>query len=488
MILEKETFDSVGKGFDKASVKANIICQCDYCGIIFSRMKHNIIRSWKHIKSDSCNNAICVQKKRVQTNRKLFGTDNAFQNEDVKTKIKETNIEIYGVSNPTQNKEIREKQIETCKKIYGVENIFQNEDVKKDIKKKIKDKFGVDNVFQNADVQKKQKETMAREYGVHHALQKEEFRQKAMETCIENHGHFPANNYGKMQKEIQEWLNSFGFNFKSSRSLMPGFEIDLYDETKKIAIEYCGLHWHHEFSLEPRKNNYHWNKHKACLDKGVQLLTIFSDEWLTKLPQCQSHIKALLGVVEKKIYARKCIVKNIDAKEGRAFFAKYHIQGKNNLGIVFFGIYHEEELCGVISLGRHSRQYTSIVLDRLCFKAGVQILGGASKLFSRCVEWAKNNDHKEIISFSDNRWSVGKVYESLKFSLDKEYRPDYSYVKIDKATERISKQSQKKQTVNCPEGLTEFQWAHERGLARIWDCGKKRWIFKILEGVCDVGE
>lgn len=476
MILEKETLESVGKDFDHAPKKAKIVCRCDYCGVVFKRNKHNIERSWTHNNTDSCSNIICVQKKRVETNRKLFGTDNSFQSEEVKKKIVSSNIEKYGVPNVSQNKKIQEKRSEACIKKYGVPNVFANADIKDKIKKTNLDKLGVTNPMKHESIKNKHHDTMIEKYGVPHALQNTEFRKKAIETCITNHGVFPASNYGKTQNEIKDWLNSFGFDFKSNRTLMPGFEIDLYDSTKQLAIEYCGLHWHHELSIEPRKWDYHWKKYKTCLAQGVQLLTIFSDEWLNRGDQCRGHIKSILGITNKKVFARKCSVSEINSKEGRDFFDKYHIQGKNNLGYIFFGLYNDNELLGAISLGRHNRQIDAVVLDRLCFKDGVQVIGGAGKLFTKCVEWARTKGHKEILSFSDNRWSIGKVYEALKFTLDKEYRPDYSYVKITRATERLSKQSQKK-NAECPKGTTEHEWAIQRGLSRIWDCGKKRWVF-----------
>jgi len=479
MILDKETFESIGKTFEEAKQKSQITCQCDYCGAVFQRLKHNIERSWKNIKKDSCSDVICVQKKRVESNRVVFGTDNAFQNKDVKDKIKQSNIDRYGVANPFQNKQVQEKQRQTCQKKYGVDNAFQSEKVKDKIKETMQAKYGVDNPFQNGDVQKKQKATLTQRHGVSYALQNPQFRKKAMDTCVANFGHFPANNYGKTQKDIQDWLNSFGFDFKSNRSLVVGKEIDLYDDQKKLAIEYCGLHWHHEFSPEPRNNKYHCFKHQECLKQGVQLLTVFSDEWVSRKQHCQSHIKSILGVCSRKLHGRKCLVKEINKVQGREFFQEHHIQGRNNLGIVFFGLFHEDELVGVISLGRHNRQFGNLVLDRLCFKEDVQVRGGASKLFSRCVDWAKKNGTTEILSFSDNRWSVGGVYEAMKFRLDREYRPDYSYVNMKTPNERISKQSQKKKATGCPDGMTEYEWAHARGLARIWDCGKKRWIFDI---------
>lgn len=479
MILEKETFESLGKTSEQANKQAKIICQCDYCGIQFSRLKHNLIRSRKNSSKDSCPNLVCVQKKRVETNRLLFGTDNAFQNEAIKKKIVEKNIELYGHANALQNKEIREKQQATCKERYGHVNVFGSKQIQKKIKDKIQNLYGVDNPFKNKEIREKQQQTLIEKFGVKYALQNDALKKKAMDTCIENHGTFPATNYGAKQQEIRTWLNSFGFNFTSNRSLIVGKEIDLYDPIKQLGIEYCGLHWHHEFSLEPRTQKYHYHKYQECLKQNVHLLTIFSDEWQNRESQCKSHIKSLLGVHDRRIFARKCKIREIDRVEGRNFFQDYHIQGTNKLGIIFFGLFHENELIGAISLGRHHRQFSNLVLDRLCFKDGFQVCGGASRLFSRCIIWAKKHGYTEILSFSDNRWSLGNVYKALNFDLVKDYGPDYSYVDIKRPNERISKQSQKKSNTNCPEGLTEYDWAHSRGLARIWDCGKRRWVFKI---------
>lgn len=76
MILDEKIFESLGKNFSQANQKEKIVCKCDYCGEVFERMKHNIERSHQVTKSDSCSNKICVQKKRIESNRILFGTEN----------------------------------------------------------------------------------------------------------------------------------------------------------------------------------------------------------------------------------------------------------------------------------------------------------------------------------------------------------------------------------------------------------------------------
>lgn len=208
---------------------------------------------------------------------------------------------------------------------------------------------------------------------------------------------------------------------------------------------------------------------------------VWSSEWETRQTQCWGFIKSILGL-NQKIYARKCHVKQINKLDASRFFEQYHIQGSNKLGIVFFGLFYANELVGAVSLGRHNRNIAAnrIVLDRLCFKDGLQIIGGASKLFACCKEWAKYNNYEEIISFSDNRWSRGTVYEKMGFQLEKNHKPDYVYVKNGRL---FSKQSQQKKSCGCPSHLTELDWAKQRGMFRIFDYGKKRWAYYLTNKI-----
>jgi GNAT superfamily N-acetyltransferase len=177
-----------------------------------------------------------------------------------------------------------------------------------------------------------------------------------------------------------------------------------------------------------------------------------------------------------KRYARKCVVKEIDKIVFQSFCNQYHIQGANHLAMVCYGLFYNDELIGGMSFGKHHRNGKELTLDRLCFKDDISVIGGSSKLFSACLSWAKLNGYKHVISWSDNRWSAGGVYVKLGFDLLTDGKPDYSYVDLTKKCNRRSKQSQKK---HAPSVKTERQMCIEKGLARIWDCGKKKWIYKI---------
>lgn len=262
---------------------------------------------------------------------------------------------------------------------------------------------------------------------------------------------------------MKDWLKSIGFIENNKIFKKDNLIINIVD----IFESEEGTNYYEKY-LQYKSNNKH-------------LILMYSDECKNKQIQYQNYIKSIVGLYQKKVYARKCEIKEIGKRFAMDFIEDHHIQGSNNLGIIFFGLLLDGELLGVISLGRHHRDVNIdkfLVLDRLCFKNGVQVVGGASKLLNACIRWATDRKYENIISFSDNRWSLGKIYSVLGFELEKEYKSDYFYVDK-KVNIRLSKQSQQKKKVNCPEEFTEYEWAKHKGLIRIWDCGKKRWNYKL---------
>jgi hypothetical protein len=99
-------------------------------------------------------------------------------------------------------------------------------------------------------------------------------------------------------------------------------------------------------------------------------------------------------------------------------------------------------------------------------------------LFSAFIDWAKKENYDSVVSWSDNSYSNGNIYEILGFKMQKEYGPDYFYFDLKNNCYK-SKQSQKKSSTGCTEEQTERDWCYEHGLYRIWDVGKKKWTFKL---------
>lgn len=358
-----------------------------------------------------------------------------------------------------------EKARQTIIERYGEDYYKTGGTIQEKMKKAKLEKYGCH--FANKE---KAKKTCLKKYGKEYYFQTDEGKEKSRKTKIERDSLYQSGNFGNIsiaEKEIVEFFSSMDFDFRKTRNLLgDGREIDGYCETKKFAFEYCGLYWHSE--LCQKDKNYHLNKLQECRAQGVQLVTIFEDEWTYGRKYVEQFLRARLGVFERRIFARKCSV--VVDRKPFDFFRNNHIQGAPNRINFDVSLLYEGRIVSSMSFGIHHRNNVDMTLNRYASLSGIQVVGGASRLFSAARKFLKN----KIVTWSDNRWTEGNLYKNLGFVLAQEYSPDYSYVD---GRKRVSKQSQMKSHTGCPIGMTEHQWALQNKLYRIYDCGKKKWIF-----------
>jgi hypothetical protein len=303
---------------------------------------------------------------------------------------------------------------------------------------------------------------------------------KISEVKLAKYGfkHFPLDmeyHQSKAEIHVRDYLNSLGFDFISDRTILSGNKsLDMYDKKIGIAIEYNGENWHTEYHKD-KVRSYHYSKFKECADAGIKLIMInHKNEWNDRNKQIKDFLKATLGIFEHRIYARCCTVKKLDYPN-RQFLDNSHIQGAPKKILSMYGLFYGDLLVGGVTYSVHHRNNKQVTLSRLCFLPGFQIIGGASKLVKNSI---KSEGFTEVITWSDNRFTNGELYKKMGFTNTVTYGPDYVYVDI-KTSKIYSKQSQQKKKTNCPSEITESEWAKTRGLYRMWDCGKKKWVIEI---------
>lgn len=265
----------------------------------------------------------------------------------------------------------------------------------------------------------------------------------------------------------------------NNRKLIKPFELDIVIPSKKVAIEYCGLHWHSEISGR-KDRNYHLNKLKMCNKIGYRLITIFEDEWVYKQDIVESRLKHILGISDNKtIYARNTEIKPINSLLKNKFLETYHIQGKDCAKIKL-GAFYKNELVAVMTFSKGNISKGSVSekdvyeLNRFCTK--YKIVGIASKF----IKYFLNQyDCKEIFSYSDNRWSDGNLYEKIGFELKHITPPSYWYTKYNNRTHRFNyRKSVLADKLNdFNSSLTEWENMQLNGYDRIWDCGNLKWVY-----------
>lgn len=258
-----------------------------------------------------------------------------------------------------------------------------------------------------------------------------------------------------------------------NRNKIYPLELDIFIPSKNVAIEICGLYWHSELMGKGMK--YHVEKLEKCISSGIRLITIFEDEIYDSLDIVKKRLSHILGKsLEKRIYARNCVIKEInDITEVKNFINKNHLQGYTSSQIKL-GLYEKDELVSVMtfakpSIAKGGKTKNGWELSRFC--SSENVIGGASKLLQYFI---RNYSPTEIFSFSDRRWSIGNVYEKIGFVFEYNTSPNYWYIK---GAKRIHRFSLRKNS-NDDQSLTEWENRQNQGWNRIWDCGHGKWVWK----------
>jgi len=307
-----------------------------------------------------------------------------------------------------------------------------------------------------------------------------------------------AKRMSKQEIEVRDFIKSFYDKeiITNNRDLI-GKEIDMYFPDLNLAIEYDGLFFHSDYRKDKR---YHLNKTIACEEKGIQLIHLFSDEWMFKQDIVKSKLKHIMGCDDSpKIYARNCEIREItDKKLKREFLDKNHIQGGWDQSILAFGLYHNDELVSIMTIGYENHFRTGgkknkskedenkVILEikRYANDINYRVIGGFSKLLKYFIN---NYEFDELITYADRRWSKkNNVYsENNNFVFDSETAISPHYIEQGKHEKRLnrSKYTRAKLWEMYPEykaqELSESQIMLEKlHYLRIWDCGNLKYVMK----------
>jgi len=464
-------------------------------------------------KQEFCSN-ICAQQykginkdwldRRKNTCLEKYGNEIAFKSKQVQDKYKENLIKKYGVYNPFLVKEFKEKAKATIIQRYNVDVAIKNQDIKNKVSKALKNKpknrinfieikwdkiliyckeVNMEPLFNKEDLNKKL---------TFYENNKFEFKCKDCHNITKvslSNGYLPSckctefRGYSLVEEDIYNFLLeniSSEIHIKNKDILPNRLELDIYIPDLSKAIEVNGIYWHSESMGKYR--DYHLYKTLKCLEKNIQLIHIFDNEWLFKKPIIQSILRSKFNLIQNKIYARKCEIREIkDSKILREFLNTNHIQGycysKWN-----YGLFYKDELVAVMTFNknRFKKNSNELELVRFCNKLNTNVIGGASKLFQYFIR-NKTNIGDEIISFADRRFSVGHLYYNLGFDFLGNIPPSYFYWKNNIVLKRMSCQKHKlfKLLEKFDVNKTEYENMLNNGYKRVWDCGNIKFKYIV---------
>ena len=328
-------------------------------------------------------------------------------------------------------------------------------------------------LYNEHKIKKRHVKDIADELNVHIQSVWHQLRKYNIE-CIKVHG------TSKMEKDVLLFIKSLynGEVIHNTRKLISPLEIDIYIPEKNLAIEFNGSYYHSFDRIETTKERrIHYEKWKMCLEKGVQLLSIFEYDWLMCSERWKNFIKAKLNKTSQHIGARKCdVVYQVPLSMVKDFYEKNHLQGYTSACKYNYALAYNNKIVAMMSFSKTRFQKKATwELMRFAVDNEYRIPGAASRLLS-----AFRKQHEgPIVSYSDNAYSLGNVYKALGFEKLCDVEPRYGYLKKD-GTYYARMSCQKKKIAefltDYDASKTEAENMFANGYRRIWDCGKMTWL------------
>lgn len=335
-----------------------------------------------------------------------------------------TKEQVYGSANYNN----RDKAKETCLEKYGVDNPFKDTDR---MKKAYQEKLGVDHpmhlkrvkdkMVSNTDYDaliSKTHATNLLRYGVENAATLPEVRARIKEsvkaTFMAKYGatcYWTTSNCKSAYNAVHSAPNEEFADLLSSNNVIYNREYKLFNRSydfkvgnNLIEINPSATHnstWS-VFSDVGIDKYYHRDKSQLADENGYRCIHVWDWDDKSKI------VKLLLP--RKRVFARKCTVREVDLNTTREYLNEHHLQGyaKDEIRI---GLYYNDELVSIMTFGKpRYNKKCDYELIRYC--SSYDVVGGAEKLFSHFI---KDYNPNQVVSYCDKSKFTGNTYIKLGF-------------------------------------------------------------------------
>ena len=424
--------------------------ECKYAAIIAGQKKISLERKKE------------IAKKGQDTYFKRTGYRNVLQNPKQFKKLRKEFKEKYGAEYPLQVKEFKEKQVKTTLERYGTLDFsrmpkaeqtiierygsYKNMNkhagqtrsplIKQSRYKKIVERLNLLNFeILSYDDKTKMFKLKCKKCGLEFSIERH-----MINYNFRNSRRFcPKCDFKNMtfrsieEQDLGNFINSIYkkeivYNRKYSR-----LEFDICLPEEKIAFDYNGIYWHS--TVAGKTKEYHINKKIMAKKQGFKLFYVWEDLWINeeKRKIIESNIKHLLGIYSETIYAKDCIIKEIDIndtesiKDIKIFLRKNDLEGNVSNGHRFFGMYNKSQLIMVAIISKtynkrevQGRQY-DYILSRLTTKINYKIIDGIDTMLKYITNLGDIDNMIYLVDMDFNDFKVNDSFTNNGFVNTKQF-------------------------------------------------------------------
>ena len=213
----------------------------------------------------------------------------------------------------------------------------------------------------------------------------------------------PKCKMNRQEKELYEFITSnsdFEIVYNYRNKEIGSFEIDLFIPELRLGIEYNGIAFHHSTPYSPfefyngtkKAPEYHYTKWKKCADAGITLISTPDFYWMDEHKRNIIKSKIMHHMqLDDRIFARKCIFREISNKEAYAFYDENHIEGRGHpyKDAKSYGLFYNDEMVMCSTIGyiyNQTRKDHRLKVSRICTSLNLTVVGGLTKL----IKYLKN--------------------------------------------------------------------------------------------------
>lgn len=314
-------------------------------------------------------------------------------------------------------------------------------------------------------------------------------RQKIREYQLQEFMH--RNQISSWVSYLMSFLNEQGVSYQlNNRKLLKetadsyGKELDFYLPDFHIGIEVnpFGTHSVDVGCVGYGLDDIYYHQKKSLLAErcGVPLIHMYDFDFSDDV-QFHRIMNRLFVTDKMHVGARSCDLREISRSEAFQFLEVYHLQGGEKQSKYRYGLYFQDVLCCVLTLGKSRYTKDDFEIIRYCVRPDYAVSGGFQRMFHHFTRTQPKG--VRVVSYLDlnKRFTVDNIYEKSGFVYDGLTSPDYVW--IEKKTGVVLKRYQTTKKKLVAEGYdpskTEKEIMISRNYCRVFGAGAKRYVYVV---------
>lgn len=223
---------------------------------------------------------------------------------------------------------------------------------------------------------------------------------------------------------------------ENDREFISPQELDIYIPNISLAIEFNGVYWHSEKFLD---KNYHLNKFLQCRQKGVQLLTVWEDDWKTRRTLVERMLEQQVNLALGKkcdINETEVTINEISKAKAKEFFNKNHLSGFKSKSNYFLAVHNKKTNSIIAATAWHADSLLdTVVLNQYATTESTYV--GLEAMTEKAKKDFKEKEflHLKVCDKNDN--SIARLYHMLGFKEEDTVEPDFTYLQGKRRTQLI---------------------------------------------------